>query len=270
MKIVNLIEDSRGENGILFEHGLCFYIETKDHRLLADTGSSGAFIKNAERLGVDLTKVDTVIISHGHYDHTGGVLEFAAINPRAKIYINKNATGLFYNLRDDEKYIGMDKRIATLPQLVFIDGNCAIDEELSVFTGVQGKRLLPRGNAVLMQKQGDAFVQDSFLHEQYLVVNGDVGRVLISGCAHKGILNILDTYREIYGCPPDYVVSGLHTVMKEYAAEDDALIEATARELAAMPTRFFSGHCTGDYPLGIMKSIMGEKLTVLHSGDTVI
>ena len=72
MRIINLMENTKGAEGCVWEHGLSFYIETKKHKLLADTGASEAFLKNAVVLGIDLRRVDTVILSHGHYDHGGG------------------------------------------------------------------------------------------------------------------------------------------------------------------------------------------------------
>ncbi len=271
MKIVNLIEDTKGQEGLLYEHGLSFYIETKSHKLLLDTGATDAFLKNAEKKGIDLKQVDTVIISHGHYDHAGGVLAFSKINPSAKIYIHKNATGAFYNCRTDEvKYIGMNENIARLKQVILVDGNLKIDDELSLFTGVTGRRLWPKGNQILKKKYQDEFVQDEFDHEQYLVVTEGDKNVLLSGCAHNGILNILDAYREIYGGEPTYVISGFHTMKKEYTGEDTNIIEETAQNLIKMRTRFYSGHCTGEYPLEVLKNILGEKLMVIHSGDDII
>lgn len=96
MKIISLMEDTPGCSGCLHEHGLSFYIETKKHRLLSDTGATGAFLDNAGRLGVDLKEVDTVILSHGHYDHTGGMLAFAEKNPSARIYLHTLADGAYY------------------------------------------------------------------------------------------------------------------------------------------------------------------------------
>lgn len=72
MRIINLIENTEGNKGCFFEHGLSFYVETKQHKLLVDTGASDAFIHNAKVLGIDLTQIDSVILSHGHYDHSGG------------------------------------------------------------------------------------------------------------------------------------------------------------------------------------------------------
>ena len=93
MRIVTLIENTPGDPRCACEHGLSLYLETHDHRLLMDTGSTGAFADNAEALGIDLTRVDTVVLSHGHYDHAGGLLRFAALNPGAPIYLQAGADG---------------------------------------------------------------------------------------------------------------------------------------------------------------------------------
>ncbi len=277
MRIANLIEDTKGTSGCLYEHGLSFYIETEHHKLLLDTGATDAFIKNAESKGIKLAEVDTVIISHGHYDHAGGVLAFAKLNPNATVYIHKNAIGEFYNLKNGQtKYIGMDRAIASLSQVVFIgknefsNGNIAIDNEIAIFTDVKGRKLWPCGNKILKRKCGDDFVQDSFDHEQYLVITEGDKRVLLSGCAHNGILNILDTYRDIYSCEPTHVISGFHTVQQLYTDEDDAIVEQTAMELVKTDIAFYSGHCTGDRSMQILKRIMGEQLTEFHSGDEIL
>lgn len=271
MKIINLIEDTKGVEKCYYEHGLSFYIETGKHKLLLDTGATAAFLDNAKELGIDLTKVDTVIISHGHYDHTGGILAFTSLNSNAKIYIQKSAQGSFYNYRNqEEKYIGMDKKIADLEQVVFLEGDLKIDEELSIFTNVTGRKLWPKGNEILKKKCNGEFLQDDFCHEQYLVVTEGEKSVLLSGCAHNGILNILDKYKELFCGSPTHVISGFHMMKKnEYTEEDTGMIEETAHILSKMDTLFYSGHCTGEYPLGVLKNIMGEKLTAIHSGETV-
>ena len=271
MKIINLIEDTKGARDCIYEHGLSFYIETGKHKLLLDTGATDAFLRNAKMLGIDLTKVDTVVISHGHYDHTGGVLDFAKLNPSAKIYIQKSATGEFYNYRNqEEKYIGMDKKISELSQVVFLEGDLVIDEERTICTGVTGRKLWPKGNEILKKKCGNEFVQDDFCHEQYLVVTEGDKKVLLSGCAHNGILNILEKYEELFKAVPTHVISGFHMIKKgDYTKEDTKMIEETAAVLSRMDTVFFSGHCTGEYPLEVLKGIMKNNLMQIHSGETV-
>lgn len=79
MKIVTLVENTAGNEKCIAEHGLSVYIETEKHKLLLDAGQTDAVVKNAEALGVDLSAVDTVILSHGHYDHSGGILPFSKL-----------------------------------------------------------------------------------------------------------------------------------------------------------------------------------------------
>lgn len=311
MRIINLIENTSADNGCACEHGLSFYIETAKHKLLVDTGATGAFLENAQKLSVDLSQVDTVILSHGHYDHGGGILAFAALNPNAKIYVRENAFGGFYHVHTQKtvpedkevlavsgsvseamsvpqkRYIGLAPEIAGLPQIVRVRGNLVIDDELLLFTNVSGNRAKPAGNAELMAERGGMLLQDDFSHEQYLVITDAASRenagqatasggvysgrkVLVSGCAHNGILNILEEYGRVVGGEPDMVISGFHMKKKHgYEAADFAVMEETALALAAMHTKFFTGHCTGEEPFAVMREIMGEQLVYVRSGDEI-
>ncbi len=272
MKIINLMENTKGPSALHAEHGLSIYVETDRHKLLVDTGSSDKTWENAARLQVDLTQIDTVFLSHGHYDHAGGILAFAAVNPRAKIYMHHLAGGDFYDVKEkEERYIGINKDILKLPQCVLLEGGVRLDEELSVFGNVTGRRKWPTNNLILKKKLAGSFEQDSFSHEQHIVVEAEGRRILLSGCAHNGILNILDRFRELYGGSPDLVISGFHMMKKEaYDAGEVELIRDVAAELKAMNTYFYSGHCTGLPAFAIMKEIMGEKLQYMHSGDQIV
>ncbi len=287
MRLVCLVENIKGNKDLLCEHGLSFYIETAKHRILMDTGASSLFAENAQKLGVDLNTVDIAFLSHGHYDHAGGIMTFAGLNQYAPIWMQRSATDAYYHKTEtEERYIGIAPEIKDLSQVRFADGNLQIDEELSVFTKVTERRLWPAGNLELKQKvteglvaetpeQDDAiqaeFVQDEFAHEQYLVISEGTKKVLISGCAHNGILNILNKYKELYGTEPDAVFSGFHMRKKEgYTEEDIETIREIARELTGLNTKFFTGHCTGEEPYSMMKEIMGEQLVYVHSGDEIV
>ena len=262
MRIVTLMENTPGREDVLFEHGLSIYIETKDKKILVDTGATDGFLTNAKTLGVNLQEVDLLVLSHGHYDHSGGILAFANENPKAEIWMQHLAGEDYYHKNEEmEKYIGIDKRILELSQVKFIDGDVKI----------QGRRLWPSGNLELMRKTEKGFIQDSFEHEQYLVLEEDGKRVLISGCAHNGILNILDKFRELYGQEPDIVLSGFHMQKKMgYSDEDLEMVKEIAMELKKTKTKYYTGHCTGEIPFEILKKNMGSQVEYLHSGDEII
>lgn len=270
MKIINLVENTK-KSECLNEHGLSFYVETKKHKLLIDTGASDMFIQNAECLGVDLTQIDIVILSHGHYDHSGGLLPFAKLNPSAKIYLKDTADGDYYHVDPDrEEYIGIDKEIMKLPQIVSVKDSVELDEELMLLTGFSGERNPSWSNQKLKQKVGDTYIQDTFLHEQCLVLTQGERKILLSGCAHNGILSILDKYHKHFGEYPDTVISGFH-MMKEidHTQEEVEYIRQTAYELLKTNALFYTGHCTGQAAFAIMKEIMGDKLQELYSGMRV-
>lgn len=275
MRIINLIENTEGRSGCIYAHGLSFYVETAKHKLLLDLGPSGETLQNAEVLGIDPAAVDTVILSHGHYDHSGGILPFARINDRALIYMQKSAIDDYY--ADDGKsaperfrYIGIDKDIAALPQVRFLDGDTVIDEELELFVIRSRTHELPFTNRRLLLRRGEEYLQDDFGHEHFLVIRQEERSVLLSGCAHNGILSILDAYIQKYGKAPDLVVSGFHLMKKtEYRESEIDQIKAIAGKLMTYPTKFVTCHCTGTVAFDMMKSVMGERLSYVHSGEEI-
>ena len=271
IRVVCLIENTEGTNGCSYAHGLSFYIETAKHKILMDLGPSGDTLENAKKLGIDLSMIDTVILSHGHYDHSGGIIPFSKINNKAAIYIQKTAAGEFYSDDGDKyRYIGIDKEIPTLQQVRFIEGDYVIDEELSLFVMDERPGDVPFTNFRLKEKVDDSYVQDNFRHEQFLVLKDNDRKILFSGCAHNGILNILKEYKRKNGVEPDAVISGFH-LMKKTEYSDDELLEIidTAEDLKKCHTMFFTCHCTGIPAFQLMKDIMGDQLEYVHSGDEV-
>ena len=275
MKIVNLIENTEGHRGCAFAHGLSFYVETEKHKLLLDLGPSEETIHNAEVLGIDLTAVDTVILSHGHYDHSGGILPFTKINNRAQIYMQSSATEDYYaddgaDATERYRYIGIDKEIAKLPQVRFVNGNTVLDEELELLTIQNRSHELPFTNKRLLVREGDDYRRDDFIHEHFLVIHENGQSVLMSGCAHNGILSILDAYMEKYQKAPNLVISGFHLMKKtDYRDNEIEEITAIAEELKKYPTRFITCHCTGTTAFEVMKQVMGDRLAYVHSGEEV-
>ena len=263
MQVTVLMEDTCGNPECKYEHGLSLYIETEGYRILADAGASEQSLDNARILGIDLSKVDFAVLSHGHYDHSGGLPDFRRVNQDAVIYMQRSALDDYYH---GERYIGIDKQIGRLPMIELLSGNRKINNDISIFTGMTGQKFCPGSNHGLSRRVDGKDEQDEFAHEQCLVIHGDK-KLLVSGCAHNGILNILDRYEELYGGVPDVVISGFHMMQRSgYTAEEQEVILKTAEELDKSGAIFYTGHCTGQQAIDLMRPIMGEKLVQIHCG----
>lgn len=267
MRITILMENIPGTSGIGAEHGLGMYIETGDRRIIMDTGQSPLTWENAEKLGVDPLRADFVVISHGHYDHAGGVMALHEMGSTAPIYMQKGAGGDFYA---DGKYDGIDKRILELPELRVVDGDLEVEEGISIFSGFRERIYWPRGNYRLKVKIGRRVLQDDFRHEQCLLIEEEGRLFLFSGCAHNGMVNILNRCRQFAGRFPDYAFSGFH--MKKdgaYTLYEKRSIEETAKFMMRTGAVFYTGHCTGLPAFDIMKPVLGDRLRYMASGNVI-
>ncbi len=272
MKVLTLAENTSLSDEFKNEHGLSLYIETETHRLLFDVGASSLFAENAKKLGVDLAKVDTLIISHGHNDHGGGLKTFLALNDQALIYINRQAFEKHYSKRDNGENadIGLDQELLSNQRFIFLADDFVIDDALCVFSKVQAKRCQSPANAdLLMEKEGE-LISDDFSHEQNLIIREKNQVVLLSGCAHKGIVNILDHMAVNFNIYPTTVISGFHLCNRgRKKLESPELVENIGAELLKTQAEFYTCHCTGTEPYQILKGVMGDRVNYLSTGSQV-
>ena len=255
-----LMENTACDPRFAAEHGLSLHMEAAGRRILFDAGQSSAFAGNAALLGADLAKVDLCVLSHGHYDHSGGLARFLEINDHAPVYVNERAFEAHCNASG--KYIGVDPALADHPRIVrtgdFLDLGGAVTL-CTCNAMIDGVPASARGMTVL---RGGVHEQDDFAHEQYLIIEENGRRIVISGCSHKGILNI------VRWLSPDVLIGGFH-LMKLDPLEDAALLEETAQALLAHPCAYYTGHCTGDAAFAFLKARMGERLHAIPCGTTI-
>ena len=279
-KIINhwlkwtVLSDNRSDDSRLStEHGLSILLDTERHKILLDTGASDVFIRNAEQLGIDLSDVDYVFISHGHSDHAGGLRYFLEHNQKAQVIVSPDAmSGKFFSNRKASKLERFSKRgnlhsITTewpeidKDRLVLTDQTCEILEGLHVIAHIPQTHPMPKGNRNLyVQDAHGDYIHDDFRHELALYVDG----LLFTGCAHSGLENILAA------CPwPVHsVVGGFHLLDGQ---ETDDEIKALAQRLKAKysETQFYTSHCTGDHVFEVMKDVMGEQLQSFRCGTII-
>lgn len=286
MKITVLIENSAGPKAELKpEFGLSLLIETRGTRILLDTGASGRFAVNAENMGVDLETVDWLVLSHGHYDHGGGLETFFQRNHHAKVILRRGAENLFYGslvpgLPDFlhrtgllTRYIGLDTKVLGRfsDRIRWIDEDVDLAPNVRVMTTIPRIHALTEGNRYLLTHCKDRYIQDDFSHELLLVVEEDGEAVVFSGCAHNGILNMLEAARRD---KPELsirsVIGGFHLSLphSEKMSAPKSEIRELARELGQQVTgEIHTGHCTGAEAFQVMRKELGEKLHALHTGN---
>jgi 7,8-dihydropterin-6-yl-methyl-4-(beta-D-ribofuranosyl)aminobenzene 5'-phosphate synthase len=272
MLVKALVENTSVSDDLKYEHGLSLFVETNAHTLLFDTGATGLFAENAVKMGVDLASVDTVVISHGHHDHGGGLETLLSINSKAKIYVRDNAFEPHYANKPDgtKANIGLNEALRSGNRFVFTGDKLVIDEELTLFSNVRGSQFNPSGNIDLLKKWGSGFQCDDFSHEQNLIVKENGKTTLLAGCAHCGIVNILEYMRAETGFVPNVVIGGFHLFNpNSKQSEDPAVVTEIGRYLLGTGARFYTCHCTGFESYERLKDIMGEKINYLSGGGDI-
>ena len=253
---ITVLSENTSRRGLPSEHGLSLYIELPGKTILFDTGQSGLFADNAAALGADLGKVDFAVLSHGHYDHGGGLMRFFELNETAPVYMSEFAFEPHFN--SNGKYIGLDAAILDSGRVVFTHGETPLTDNITLYSGDDVPRIMDFGPAGLCTRRGQCLVSDDFRHEQYMIIEDGGRRILFSGCSHRGIVNIMSRFE------PDVTVGGFHL---SGVTDDDALAEY-AQALAGYPSEYYTCHCTGVEQYVFMKRYIGN-LRYLSTGDTV-
>ena len=262
MKWTVLSDNRSNDSRLSIEHGLSILLETERYRILLDTGASDVFIKNAELLGIDLSTIDYVFISHGHSDHAGGLRYFWEQNQRAKIIVSPDAmSGKFYSKRGNLHSITTVWPKSIKDRFVTIEKTCEIADGLCVIAHIPQIHPMPKGNKHLFVEDANGeYVNDDFRHELALYTDG----YLFTGCAHSGLENILAA------CPypVNSVVGGFHLLNGQESEEE---LKALAKRLKEndSATQFYTSHCTGDNVFEVMKSVMGEQLQSFRCGTII-
>lgn len=270
MRFTTLLENTACCGDYAQGHGLSLYIETGKRSLLFDMGPSPDFAANAEKLGVDLAAVDLAFLSHGHFDHSGGLETFLKVNASAPVCVHEGAFGSYWSDSTGERrYIGVDQGLKTYKdRFLETKGVTLIGEDLLLFDDVpDGFGAMGASWMLKYQKADGAFVPDDFRHEQNLLILEGEKAVLVAGCAHRGIVNIIRKAEALLGRELTAVVSGFHLFqLREGDPASDALIRRTAQALTGGSTLYYTGHCTGDYAYERLKEILADRLHRISGG----
>lgn len=275
MRITVLIENKSIEN-LRCEHGLAVHIACRDREYLLDTGASDAFLENGKALGIDISRIDTAVLSHGHYDHSGGYEGFFRCNQRAKVYLRQGAGNQYFKISPDRKYIGVPKGLLEKypDRFVYVKEDCCLDEGVWLI-GHHTPDLALRGKRAYMYCKTEQGMQpDDFSHEQSLVFETPKGLVILNSCSHGGIDNIVVEVKERFpGEKVAAVIGGFHLM----GPQGTLSMQGKPQEVRALGERLrllgveriYTGHCTGEPAFALLAETLGEQISYLSTGTRI-
>jgi 7,8-dihydropterin-6-yl-methyl-4-(beta-D-ribofuranosyl)aminobenzene 5'-phosphate synthase len=253
--ITTLMDNTQGEHtGLIAEHGLSFLVETDDTSLLFDTGRSAAFLTNAQKLCKDLTKVEHVVLSHGHYDHSGGFRSFLEQvgSPTVSLHVGKGFfTPKYARFNASYQYLGNDFDESFLDKYgVHYE---EVGETQKIANGVwmvtnfshahPEEIIHPR----FMLQGPDGWIADVFSDEVLLVIESALGLIVLVGCSHPGILNMLDTVRAHFHKPIYALLGGTHLVEADSERTKCTLTSFIEQGIAVLGI----SHCSGSEAIAL-------------------
>ena len=265
MKATVLI-DNIAHNDCCGEWGLSVFIEHEGKNILLDTGASGKFAKNAEKLGIDLRAVDYGVLSHAHYDHSDGMKDFFALNDKAYFYLQEDCKEKCFGRRFIFiKYIGIKKAILKNfdDRIKYINGKAELCKNAYLLPHTtESLESIGKKAGMLITSNG-RLTHDSFSHEQSLVLRTEKGLVIFNSCSHGGADNIINEVGEVF--PQEKIhalIGGFHLYRS-----DEEEVRALARRIKDTGIeKIYTGHCTGNKAFDILKEILGEGAAQLKVG----
>jgi 7,8-dihydropterin-6-yl-methyl-4-(beta-D-ribofuranosyl)aminobenzene 5'-phosphate synthase len=253
------------QQGLFAEHGLSIYIETENSRVLFDTGQSGLFLHNAEKMGIKMEDIDSLVLSHGHYDHTGGLYPFLEKNKKARIYAKKDIFTPKY--RSNSRFIGTVSQDEILKErLQFVDEITEVAENIFIMPDIELFNIADTHFKGLNIRIGEDVFIDEFEDELFLAILHNEQINIVTACSHRGITNICNTATEHFRLPVGLILGGFHLKNSTY----DQFIQTMEYFRMLNPKSIGVCHCTGVEKYAEMEFECDTPLFYNYTGKEII
>ena len=264
MRITALMENTAVAPKFRCDAALSLYIETEKHKILFDAGGDDGFADNASELGIDLSQVDIAFLSHGHSDHSNGLMKFFELNDHVSVYAHVGYELPHFSTAGG--FIGVSEKLHDNPRIIPVsEDRIELGDGITILDFSKEKCLHEIENWGMAEERGGVRVPEVYSHEQYMIVREGNVNLLLTGCCHKGIGNVMYWARNEH---ITHVVGGFH--LKPIQKRDfDSLLLPIACELLKYPVYYWTCHCTGEEQYEYLRALMGGRINYLSSGATV-
>jgi 7,8-dihydropterin-6-yl-methyl-4-(beta-D-ribofuranosyl)aminobenzene 5'-phosphate synthase len=271
---ITIVVDNKSEKtNLLSEHGLSFWIEADEHRILFDTGQSNILSENARQLGIDLSTADALVLSHGHYDHTGGAALVLQCDQPIELYCHSGIFVPRYSRQSDGTMKPIGINFETSKALTdIIDSIHWVNEPVFISNDIGITGPIPRKSG--FEDTGGSFYldpeatnPDRIIDDLALWLRTTNGIVVVTGCCHSGIVNTLEHIKTISGHSTILaVVGGLHLLN----ASSERLKSTCEYLKRVVQGKIYPCHCTGDNAIDFLRAEFGDKIKAGSIGITGI
>ena len=266
LELTLVVENNSEQRNLDSEHGLSFYLTYQRENYVFDTGQGQVLINNLKELDLAAKDLSGILLSHGHYDHAGGLKKLLDYKPMVPVYAHPNIFLDKYSKKSNGPvFRGFELSQDMISNFRAVTDLTEIKPGLWLTGEVPRKNNIEKLNPHYQVKVNDQFKIDPFKDDQSLIVETEKGLVVLLGCSHAGVINILkyidnNFTQEVYA-----IIGGMHLINAEQER-----IEWTINSLKEIGFELLiSLHCTGKEAVQKMKDTFGHRVEIKSVGDKI-
>lgn len=272
MKVKILVDSNQPVKNMRKRSAVSYYIEAGKHKILFDLGCNSTFLTNANRLSVDISKIDSVVLSSGFADVGGGLKSFTQLNSSASVYVQKDAFEFHYTTKMGMKFsCGLDQGLQEKTNLVYTNSLYFMDDSIQLISNMTGQRFSLKGHGKYFVKHNGEYAEDSFSHEQYLLIEDNGKNILFLGNPYKGVTNIIHKIESITNVKVNEVFTGFQMLEEALKLEENAQqINECMKELSQGGYHFYTSRQNGKDAVSELDSNLKNQITYISQDQEIM